>query len=67
MRAAVLYGPHDLRVEETSPASLDPGDVLVRVTVAGLCGTDYSIWAGDRPVRYPLIMGHELLGVVEAV
>jgi 2-desacetyl-2-hydroxyethyl bacteriochlorophyllide A dehydrogenase len=67
VRAAVLHGPHDLRVEETSPASLDPGDVLVRVTLAGLCGTDYSIWTGDRPVRYPRIMGHELLGIVEAV
>jgi len=67
VRAAVLYGPQDLRVEETATPRLDPGDVLVRVTLAGLCGTDYSIWAGDRPVRYPRIMGHELLGVVEAL
>jgi len=67
VRAAVLHGPRDLRVEETSTPGLDPGDVLVRVTLAGLCGTDYSIWTGDRPVRYPRIMGHELLGVVEAV
>jgi L-iditol 2-dehydrogenase len=67
VRAAVLHGPHDLRVEDTAPASLGPGDVLVRVTLAGLCGTDYSIWTGDRPVRYPRIMGHELLGIVEAV
>jgi L-iditol 2-dehydrogenase len=67
VRAAVLHGPRDLRVEEIAPPDLGPGDVLVRVTLAGLCGTDHSIWTGDRPVRYPRIMGHELLGVVEAV
>ncbi|MGH7332729.1 MAG: zinc-dependent alcohol dehydrogenase [Candidatus Rokuibacteriota bacterium] len=67
MRAAVLHGPQNLRVEATSTPRLDSGDVLLRVTLAGLCGTDYSIWTGDRPVRYPRIMGHELLGVVEAV
>ena len=42
-------------------------DVLVRVTMAGLCGTDYSIWSGGRPVEHPRIMGHELVGRVERV
>jgi 2-desacetyl-2-hydroxyethyl bacteriochlorophyllide A dehydrogenase len=32
-----------------------------------LCGTDYSIWTGDRPVAYPRVMGHEFLGTVAAV
>ena len=41
--------------------------MLVRVTMAGLCGTDYSIWSGARVVRYPRIMGHELVGHVDAV
>ena len=67
MKAAVLRGPKDLRIEE-SPASAPGSDeVTVRVTIAGLCGTDYRIWSGDRPVRYPRIMGHEFVGVVEAV
>jgi 2-desacetyl-2-hydroxyethyl bacteriochlorophyllide A dehydrogenase len=35
--------------------------------MAGLCGTDYRIWSGDRPVRYPLILGHEFVGRIEAV
>src|SRR3972149_4450507 len=43
------------------------GRALVRVRAAGLCGTDFRIWAGDRPVRYPLIMGHEFIGDVVAV
>jgi 2-desacetyl-2-hydroxyethyl bacteriochlorophyllide A dehydrogenase len=67
MRAAVLHAPRSLRLEEVPVPALEAGDVLVRVSLAGLCGTDYSIWTGERPVRYPRIMGHELLGVVEAV
>ncbi len=67
MNAAVLHGPRALRVERATPPDLAPGEVRLRVTRAGLCGTDYSIWSGDRPVRYPRIMGHELLGVVDAV
>jgi threonine dehydrogenase-like Zn-dependent dehydrogenase len=42
-------------------------DVVVRVRVAGLCGTDHRIWAGDRQVGYPRVMGHEFVGHVEAV
>ena len=41
-------------------------EVLVRVAAIGLCGTDYRIWTGDRPVRYPRVMGHELIGTVVA-
>lgn len=67
MKAAVLHGPRDLRVEAAREPELGADDVLVRVTVAGLCGTDYRIWTGDRAVTYPRIMGHELVGRVEAV
>lgn len=66
MKAAVLYGPRDLRVEAASDPTPAAGEVLVRVRAAGLCGTDYRIWSGDRQVRYPLIMGHEFVGEVAA-
>ena len=46
---------------------IGPDDALVRVALAGLCGTDYRIWSGDRPVAYPLILGHEFVGRIEAV
>ena len=36
------------------------------MVAAGLCGTDYEIWSGARPVAYPRVMGHELVGRVEA-
>jgi len=43
------------------------GEALVRVTIAGLCGTDYSIFSGERAVAYPRVMGHEFVGRIEAV
>ncbi|MBI3029341.1 MAG: alcohol dehydrogenase catalytic domain-containing protein [Candidatus Rokubacteria bacterium] len=67
MRAAVLRAPRDLRVEAATDPAPAAGEALVRVRAAGLCGTDFRIWAGDRPVRYPLIMGHEFIGDVVAV
>lgn len=67
MRAAVLHAPRDLRVETAPEPTAGPGEVLVRVRAAGVCGTDYRIWSGGRPVRYPLIMGHEFIGEAAAV
>ncbi len=63
----MLHGPRTLRVETARAPEPAAGEALVRVAVAGLCGTDYSIFAGDRPVGYPRIMGHEFIGRVEAV
>jgi 2-desacetyl-2-hydroxyethyl bacteriochlorophyllide A dehydrogenase len=67
MKAAILHGPRDLRVEAVATPAPGPGEALVRVTMAGLCGTDYRIFSGDRPVRYPRVPGHEFVGRVEAV
>jgi 2-desacetyl-2-hydroxyethyl bacteriochlorophyllide A dehydrogenase len=67
MKAAVLHGPRDLRVESAGEPRPESGEVVVRIVAAGLCGTDYRIWTGERPVIYPRVMGHELVGRVEAV
>ena len=66
MKAAILHGPRDLRIESARMPEPGPGEVVVRVGMAGLCGTDYRIWTGDRPVAYPLVMGHEFVGQVSA-
>ncbi|HEY9724699.1 MAG TPA: zinc-dependent alcohol dehydrogenase family protein [Oscillatoriaceae cyanobacterium] len=67
MRATVLYGPHDVRVENVPDASLhEATDVVVRVTHACICGSD--LWPyrdGGRPAGSR--MGHEFMGIVEAV
>ena len=67
MRAAMLHGPRELRVEPRELLAPAAGEVVVRVAASGLCGTDYRIWSGDRPVAYPLVMGHEFIGKVAAV
>ena len=67
MKAMVLTAPGALVQDEVSRPSVDSGQVLVRVTHSGICGTDYKIFNGSIPVRYPRIMGHEMVGeVVEA-
>ena len=62
MRAAVLYGPEDLRVEEVP----DPeGEVVVEVQAATTCGTDVKMWRHGHPVLppYPCSFGHETAGL----
>src|SRR3989442_4259305 len=67
MKAAILHAPRDLRVEAAREPRPEPGDVVVRIVAAGLCGTHYRIWTGERPVAYPRVLGHEVVGRVEAV
>src|SRR5437016_584488 len=67
MKAARLHGPRDLRLESVREPRPEPGEAIVRITAAGLCGTDYEIWSGARPVAYPRVMGHELVGAVESL
>jgi 2-desacetyl-2-hydroxyethyl bacteriochlorophyllide A dehydrogenase len=67
MRAAVLHRPRDIQLEEREPLAPAPDEAVVQVSASGLCGTDYRIWSGDRPVAYPLVMGHEFIGEIAAV
>ena len=65
MRAARVYGLDDVRIEEVPVPALEPGDLLVRVTVCGVCSSDAMPWYLERKV--PAILGHEPVGVVEEV
>ena len=67
MMAAVLRAPRDLTIETRPSLAPGVGEAVVRVEGAGLCGTDYRIWNGDRAVDYPRVMGHELVGRVLAL
>jgi L-iditol 2-dehydrogenase len=64
-----LHGARDLRLhDEPSPAAA-AGEVLVRVTAVGLCGSDRHWFEeagiGDAVLERPLVLGHEFVGVIE--
>lgn len=62
MRAALLYGPEDLRVEEVAEPD---GEVIVAVEAATTCGTDTKMWRHGHRILppYPCAFGHETAGV----
>ena len=72
MKAAVLHGLNDLRIEDVPVPSFGENDVLVRVTYNGLCGTDASEYAKGQIMvplakphpgskhQGPTVMGHEI-------
>ena len=62
MKAMVLRAPSDLVEAEVARPQPAAGQVLVRITHSGVCGTDYKIFNGSIPVPYPLIPGHEMAG-----
>src|SRR5207245_11031192 len=68
MRAAVLYGVGDVRLENVPDAHLiEPTDALVTVSRACICGSDLWPYKLMQPGEPPRRMGHEAIGVVEAV
>ncbi len=69
MKAVVYHGPGKISLDECPrPALLEPTDVIVRLTQTTICGTDLAILHGGVPsVAAGRIIGHEGVGVVEAV
>src|SRR5215208_1334021 len=68
MKATVMYGSGDVRVEEVRDATLvEPTDALVRVTRACICGSDLWPYNQLEHGETGRVMGHEAVGVVEAV
>ena len=47
------------------PERTEPGAALVRVEMAGICGTDVHLWKGQLPIPLPVILGHETAGRIE--
>jgi hypothetical protein len=66
VKAVVLHGMNDLRVEDVPEPELVPGSVKIRVEYAGICGSDLHYWrhggAGTSIVREPIVLGHEITG-----
>ena len=68
MKAAVLYGKEELNiVSDFDDPVMGESDVLIQSKHVGLCSTDRSLYRGFVPFKPPLIIGHEIAGVVEAL
>jgi threonine dehydrogenase-like Zn-dependent dehydrogenase len=73
MKAFVVRGPEDAGVEDVPEPTAGPGEVLIQVRRAGVCGTDVEFYTGhmqylhDGQASYPIRLGHEWMGVVTAV
>src|SRR5437773_6936579 len=68
MRATLMYGAGDVRIENVPDAHLiEPMDALVRVTRAAICGSDLWPYKSMEPAPEGRRMGHEFLGIVDDV
>ena len=71
MQALVIHSPGDLRVEEVPTPEVGPQQLRVRVRCGGICGSDLHYFQhggfGTVRLQQPMILGHEVAGVIEAV
>ena len=70
MKALVKYelGALNVKVMEVEKPKISPDEVLIKVMGAGICGTDLHILTDNSyPVKPPVILGHEVSGVIEEV
>jgi L-idonate 5-dehydrogenase len=70
-RAVVIHAAHDLRVETRDTGEPGPGQVRVRIAAGGICGSDLHYFQhggfGAIRVKHPMVLGHEVAGVIDAV
>jgi L-iditol 2-dehydrogenase len=70
MKAAVLHGKEDVRVEDIEPPALKPGEARLRIEAALTCGTDLKVFKRGYHAKMivpPAVFGHELAGIVSEV
>jgi L-iditol 2-dehydrogenase len=70
MKAAVLYGKEDVRVEDVPTPALKPGEVRVQIEAALTCGTDLKVFRRGYHAKMivpPAVFGHELAGIISEV
>lgn len=65
MNVAMYYNNRDVRPEEMAKPAIGAGEILVKVMASGVCGSDVMEWY--RIQKAPLVLGHEIAGVIVAV
>lgn len=66
-RAIVQTGPRQLELRELPVPDIDADSALLRVEACGICGSDVEQYTGTLPVRFPVIPGHEPLGIIDKI
>jgi L-iditol 2-dehydrogenase len=71
-KAAVFVQPHTFEIREYPTPPVEPGGILVRITAGGICGSDLHYWRGEmKPLMPgkpgPVILGHEMTGVIHTL
>ena len=68
MKAAILQAPNHMHLGVAADPVTEPGDLILRVKAATICGTDIRVYRGRKTagIRYPSIIGHEFSGEVVA-
>ena len=64
MLAAIFKEPYSLEMNDYPLSKLEKKDLLIKVEVCGLCGTDFHIYKGESYSKPPVIPGHEFVGIV---
>jgi alcohol dehydrogenase len=67
MRALVFRGPNHIGIEQVPIPKPGYGEVVIRVTLTTICGTDVHILKGEYPVKSGLVIGHEPVGVIHEI
>ncbi|KAF8223430.1 GroES-like protein [Tricholoma matsutake] len=67
MEAVCYHAPQDLEIITKTIPQIESDQVLIKVSCCGICGTDHHLAEGEFIGRFPLIPGHEIVGVVVAV
>ena len=67
MKAVLYDAPRNYSVTDVPTPEAAPGEIRIKVDQVGVCGTDLHIHEGDFMAVFPLIPGHEVVGVVDQV
>ena len=67
MKVAVIHGPGDLRLDDAQQPAAGPGDVVIKVAAAGICGTDLHFRSMGSRYGRPMPLGHEFAGEIVEV
>jgi L-iditol 2-dehydrogenase len=67
MKAAYLVKPNHIEIRNVEKPEPSYGEVRVKIGKVGICGSDVHLFLGHRPLNYPVIIGHEGIGIIDKI